>query len=104
MLLTKLFGKAKNYTSDILDSKSKQQRLNTCESCSKYRKDFTFLLIFKKKNIPQCGKMRPDSISLDYLFQMFKDNIDPKFDGKCGKCKKRVIGYWSQRLKSWEMY
>lgn len=49
------------------------------------------------------GKMRPDSISLDYLFQMFKDNIDPKFDGKCGKCKKRVIGYWSQRLKSWEM-
>jgi len=50
------------------------------------------------------GKMRPDSISLDYLFQMFKDNIDPKFDGRCGKCKKRVIGYWSQRLRSWEMY
>ena len=49
------------------------------------------------------GKMRPDSISLDYLFQMFKDNIDPKFDGRCGKCKKRVIGYWSQRLKSWGM-
>lgn len=49
------------------------------------------------------GKMRPDSISLDYLFQMFKDNIDPKFDGRCGKCKKRVLGYWSQRLKSWEM-
>jgi hypothetical protein len=49
------------------------------------------------------GKMRPDSISLDYLFQMFKDNIDPKFNGRCGKCKKRVLGYWSQRLKSWEM-
>ena len=49
------------------------------------------------------GKMRPDSISLDYLFQMFKDNIDPKFNGRCGKCKKRVIGYWSQRLKSWGM-
>jgi len=55
MLLTKLFGKAKNYASDILDSKSKQQRLEICESCPKYRKDFTFLLIFKKKNIPQCG-------------------------------------------------
>ena len=49
------------------------------------------------------GKMRPDSISLDYLFQMFKDNIDPKFDGRCGKCKKRVLGYWSQRLRSWGM-
>lgn len=49
------------------------------------------------------GKMRPDSISLDYLFQMFKDNIDPKFNGRCGKCKKRVLGYWSQRLRSWGM-
>lgn len=49
------------------------------------------------------GKMRPDSISLDYLFKMFKDNIDQKFDGRCGKCKKRVIGYWNQRLKSWGM-
>ena len=43
--------------------------------------------------------MRPDSISLDYLFQMFKDNIDPKFDGKCGKCKKRVIRLLESEIK-----
>ena len=49
------------------------------------------------------GKMIPDSDSLSYLYKMFRDNIDPKFDGKCGKCKKRVVGYWNQRLKSWGM-
>ena len=55
MLLTKLFGKAKNYSSDIIADKPKQARLNTCNRCPKYREDFTYLLFFKKKGISQCG-------------------------------------------------
>ena len=55
MLLTKLFGKAKNYSSDIAKADTQKKRLKACSKCPKYRKDFKYLLIFKKRDVPQCG-------------------------------------------------
>jgi len=54
MWLFKLFGQAKNINSDIVVSKVKEDRLNTCKKCTYYRKDFKTLFI-KKKGVPQCG-------------------------------------------------
>ena len=50
------------------------------------------------------NKMRPDSESLNYLYSIFKENIDPKFSGTCGRCKRRVTTYWKTRLTSWGMH
>jgi hypothetical protein len=49
------------------------------------------------------NKMRPNTLDLKYLFDIFKINIDQTFQGNCSRCKKRVTAYWKQRLKSWEM-
>tara|TARA_Y100000385_G_scaffold55298_1_gene52852 strand:- start:1396 stop:1635 length:240 start_codon:yes stop_codon:yes gene_type:complete len=49
------------------------------------------------------GKMMPDTKSIDYLIDLFIKNIEPNFVPSCGKCRKRVINFWNQRLKSWEM-
>lgn len=49
------------------------------------------------------SKMFPDSKSLQYLYGIFTNKIDPTFSGKCSRCKRRVIGYWQQRLKNWKM-
>lgn len=54
MFLFKLFGKAKNINSDIVDAKTKQDRLDTCKICKHYRKDFKTLFV-KKKGLAQCG-------------------------------------------------
>ena len=57
MNLFKLFGQAKNFTSDIVSAKVKAERISICESCPKYRKDFKTWLV-KKKGVPQCGKCK----------------------------------------------
>lgn len=49
------------------------------------------------------GKMMPDSKSLDYLIELFKQNVEPNFSISCGKCKRRVITFWRQRLESWKI-
>lgn len=49
------------------------------------------------------GKMMPNSKSLNNLVQLFIQNVEPNFIISCSKCKRRVIAYWGQRLKSWEM-
>ena len=49
------------------------------------------------------GKMRPNAKSVEYLYESFKKYIDPTFTGTCSRCKKRVVTYWNQRLKSWGM-
>jgi len=50
------------------------------------------------------GKMMPNGKSLKYLVELFKQNVEPNFSISCGKCRKRVINFWMQRLKNWEMY
>jgi len=50
------------------------------------------------------GKMIPNSTSLNYLIELFKQNVEPNFSISCGKCRKRVINFWMQRLKNWEMF
>ncbi len=50
------------------------------------------------------GKMFPDSVSMAYLTSMFKTNVEPNFKISCGRCKKRIINFWMQRLKNWQMY
>lgn len=57
----------------------------------------------KEDYLKTFGKMRPNSKSLDNLIQLFIQNVEPNFSISCGKCKKRVIGYWGQRLKNWGM-
>ena len=49
------------------------------------------------------NKMLPDSKSLNYLYSLFTEIIDPTFTGKCSRCKRRILSYWQQRLKSWKM-
>ena len=50
------------------------------------------------------NKMRPDSEGLKYLYSIFKENIDPKFNGTCGRCKRRVTTYWKTRLTNWGIH
>jgi len=50
------------------------------------------------------GKMIPNNTSLNYLIELFKQNVEPNFSISCGKCRKRVINFWMQRLKNWGMY
>jgi len=50
------------------------------------------------------GKMIPNGKSLNYLVELFKQNVEPNFSISCGKCRKRVINFWMQRLKNWEMF
>ena len=49
------------------------------------------------------GKMLPDGTSLEILYNYFKTIVEPNFNARCGKCRKRVTAYWYQRLKSWKM-
>jgi hypothetical protein len=49
------------------------------------------------------GKMFPDGNSLIYLYDLFKQIVEPNFNGRCGKCRKRVVSYWYQRLENWKM-
>jgi len=49
------------------------------------------------------NKMRPNSEDLQYLYDLFKQNIDQTFQGNCSRCKKRITGYWQLRLKNWGM-
>ena len=55
MLLTSLFGRVKNLDGEIATNTLRDKRLYICKSCPKYRSDFVYLLIFKKKNVSQCG-------------------------------------------------
>ena len=48
-------------------------------------------------------RMRPCGESQELLFKLFKENIEPNYEPSCGKCRKRVINYWQQRLKTWKM-
>jgi len=50
------------------------------------------------------GKMIPNGKSLSYLVELFKQNVEPNFSISCGKCRKRVVTFWMQRLKNWGMY
>lgn len=47
------------------------------------------------------SKLMPNSKSLDYLIQKFKELIEPNFQVSCGKCRQRVINFFHQRSKSW---
>ena len=47
------------------------------------------------------AKLIPNSKSLDYLIQKFKELIEPNFQVSCGKCHRRVINFFHQRSKSW---
>ena len=48
------------------------------------------------------AKFMPDSDSLEFLFELFRINVEPTFTGTCGKCKKRVVNYWRLRVENWE--
>ena len=39
----------------IASEKEKQERLDKCSLCPNYRKDFTYLWVFKVKDKPQCN-------------------------------------------------
>lgn len=55
-MLGKIFGYFKNLEySDITNIRTREHRIEVCKGCPKYRKHFTTLWIFKKKNTPQCG-------------------------------------------------
>lgn len=47
------------------------------------------------------GKMFPNGKSLDYLYNQFKKLVEPNFQVKCGKCRKRVISFFHQRSLNW---
>jgi hypothetical protein len=49
-------------------------------------------------------KLRPCGKSLDILYTQFIKNVEPNFSPKCGKCKKRVVNFWKQRLTNWKRY
>ena len=53
MWLTNLFGRVKNFDSDIVVSKVKEERLAICNECPFKRADFKTLLV-KKKGVAQC--------------------------------------------------
>jgi len=48
-------------------------------------------------------RMMPNKNSLDFLVQLFIENVDPNFQISCNKCKTRVINFWKQRLEIWKM-
>ena len=50
------------------------------------------------------GKMLPNTVSLNYLIELFIENVEPNFIVSCSRCKKRVVTFWMQRLKNWGMY
>lgn len=54
MWLAKLFGQVKNFDSDIVTNKVKEERLSICNTCPHKRADFKTLLV-KKKGVAQCG-------------------------------------------------
>ena len=47
------------------------------------------------------SKFMPNSKSLEYLFEKFKELIEPNFEVSCGKCRTRVINFFHQRSKNW---
>ena len=47
------------------------------------------------------SKFMPNSKSLEYLYEKFKELIEPNFTMSCGKCRNRVINFFHQRSKSW---
>ncbi len=47
------------------------------------------------------SKFMPNSKSLEYLFEKFKELIEPNFKVSCGKCRTRVINFFHQRSKNW---
>lgn len=49
------------------------------------------------------AKMRPNTVELDYLYTLFKENVDPTFQGNCHRCRKKVTTFWRQSLKNWGM-
>jgi len=61
-------------------------------------------LDIKEAIIKTHGKMFPCSKSIEYLTQLFKENVEPNFKISCGRCKRRVINFWKQRLENWQMY
>ena len=55
-MLGKIFGYFKNIEcSDIVATTIRQLRTDICKKCINYRKDFTYLFLFKKKGVSQCG-------------------------------------------------
>ena len=49
------------------------------------------------------GKYMPNSKKLDYLYEEFKRLVDPTFEPKCSRCKRRVIDFWKMKLESWKI-
>ena len=47
------------------------------------------------------SKFMPNSKSLEYLFEKFKELIEHNFEVSCGKCRTRVINFFHQRSKNW---
>ena len=61
-------------------------------------------LNIKEAIIKTHGKLLPCSKSLEYLKELFKENVEPNFEISCGRCKRRIINFWKQRLENWQMY
>ena len=58
-MLSKLFGYIRNIntdlSADIANIRKREYRLNICGGCPKRRTHTTYLWVFKKKHLPQCG-------------------------------------------------
>jgi multidrug efflux pump subunit AcrA (membrane-fusion protein) len=58
-MLGKIYGYFKNIEySDIVSVKLRRSRIKVCKNCVNFRKDFTYLFFFKKKEVSQCAKCK----------------------------------------------
>jgi|DEB0MinimDraft_4_1074332.scaffolds.fasta_scaffold198511_2 flagellar motor component MotA len=48
------------------------------------------------------NKMFADRKQYDYLKSMFSEYVE-NIEQDCSKCRKRIVGFWHQRLKNWKM-